>query len=41
MLKNYVPSTDKIYQWEFPKVAILKRFTKGAMTGSFRRAHFP
>ena len=41
MLKNFVPSIDKIYQWDFLKVVALKRPTKGVMTGSFRRAHFP
>ena len=39
MLRNFVPSIDKIYQWDFPKVANLKRSTKGAMTGFLRRAH--
>ena len=38
MLKNFVPRTDKILQWDFCKVAVLKRFTKVAMTGFFRRA---
>ena len=23
MLRKFVPSTDKIYQWDFPKVAVL------------------
>ena len=32
MFRNIGPSTDKIYQWDFPKVAVLKRSTKGAMT---------
>ena len=41
MLKNFVPSTDKIYQWDFSKVAVSKRSTKGAMAGYFRGAHFP
>ena len=41
MFRNIGPSTDKIYQWDFPKVAVLKRSTKGAMTAFFRRAHFP
>ena len=34
-LRNFVSSTDKIYQWEFPKVAVLKRSTKGTMSSSF------
>ena len=41
MLKNFVPSINKIYQWDFLKVAALKGPAKGAMTGSFRGAHFP
>ena len=28
------------YEQEFPKVVVLKRSTKEALTGSFRRAHF-
>ena len=32
MLRNFVPFGDKIHQWDFPKVAVLKRSTKGAMT---------
>ena len=39
MVRNFVPSADKIYQWEFPKVSALKRSTKGRMTGYFRSAH--
>ena len=39
MFRNFVPSTDKIYQWDYLKVADLKRSTKGAMTGFLRRAH--
>ena len=39
MLRNFVLSTDKICQWDFPKVAILKRSTKEAMSSSFRRTH--
>ena len=31
MLRNFVPSTNQIYQWEFPKVAVLKRSTKEAI----------
>ena len=38
MLRNFVSSTGKIYQWDFPKVAIVKRSTKGGMRSSFRRA---
>ena len=34
-LRNFVSSTDKIYLWEFPKVAVLKRSTKGTMSSSF------
>ena len=39
MFRNFVPSTDKIYQCDYPKVADLKRSTKGAMTGFLRRAY--
>ena len=39
MFKNFVPSTNKIYQWDFPKAAVLKRSMKGAMTVFFSRAH--
>ena len=39
MPRNFVPSTDKIYQWNFPKVAILKRSAKGTMIGFFCRAY--
>ena len=38
MLKNFALITNKIYQWDFLKVAVLKRPTKGAMSRSFRRA---
>ena len=38
MLRNFVRSIDKSYQWHFPKVVVLKRSTKGAMRSSFRRA---
>ena len=38
MFRNRAPGTDKIYQWDFPKVAVLKRSTKEAMSSSFRRA---
>ena len=37
ILRNFAPSTHKIYQWDFPKVAFLKHSRKGAMSGSFRR----
>ena len=37
MLRHYLRSTDKRYQWNFPKVAVLKRSTKGAISSSFRR----
>ena len=37
MLRNFDPSTDKIYQWDFPRVAVLKRSMKGAMSSSFRK----
>ena len=37
MRRNFVPSTAKIYHWHFAKIAVLKRSTKGAMNGSFRR----
>ena len=30
MLRNFVSITSKIYQWDFPKEAVLKRSTKGA-----------
>ena len=39
MLTNFILITSEIDQWDFPKVAILKRSTKGAMTGFFRRVH--
>ena len=39
MLKNFASITNKIYQWDFLKVAVLKRPTKGAMSRSFRRAY--
>ena len=38
MARNFVLSTGKIYQWDFPKPAVLKRNTKEAMRSSFRRA---
>ena len=34
-------NTNKIHQGNFLKVAVLNRSTKGAMTGFFRRSHFP
>ena len=39
MLRNFVLSTNKIWQWDIPKEALLKRSTKRAMTGFFRRAY--
>ena len=38
MFNQLVPNTYKIFQQDFPKVAILKRSTKGAMSSSFLRA---
>ena len=38
MLKNFVSIIRKIYQCDFPKVAVSKRSTTGAMSSSFRRA---
>ena len=38
MLRNFVQSIDKSYQWHFPKVVVLKHSTEGAMRSSFRRA---
>ena len=35
MLGDFVSSTDNIYLWDFPKVTVLKRSTKGAMSSSF------
>ena len=35
MLGDFVPSTDNIYLWDFPKVTVLKRSTKGAVSSSF------
>ena len=35
MLRNFVPSTDKIYQWDFSKVAVAKRSTKGESSAPF------
>ena len=35
MLKQIVSSIDKIYQQGIPKVVVLKRTTKGAMSNSF------
>ena len=37
MIKQYGVSTNEIYQEDFLKVAVLKRSTKGANIGSFRR----
>ena len=41
MVKQIALSANGIYQQDFLKVAVLNRSTKGAMTGSFHRAHFP
>ena len=41
MLKQFRVRANEIYQLDFLKVAVLNRSTKGAMTGSFQRAHFP
>ena len=38
MLRNFVSITGKMYQCDFPKVAVSKRSTTGAMSSSFRRA---
>ena len=38
VVRNSVPSADKIYQWDFPKAMVSKRSTKGAMSSPFRRA---
>ena len=35
MFKQTVPSTGKIYQEDFLKVAVLKGFTKETMSSSF------
>ena len=40
MFNQLVPNTYKIFQQDFPKVAILKRSTKGAMSSSFLRASY-
>ena len=37
-LSLIVPRTGKIYQWNFPKVLVLKRSTRKAMSSSLRRA---
>ena len=31
-LSNFAPSTNKIYRWDFPKLAVLKRSTIEAMS---------
>ena len=38
MLRHFMWSINEIYQWDFPKVIVLKHSTKGAMCSSFRRA---
>ena len=35
ILKKIVSRIDQIYQYVFPKVVVLKRSTKGAMSSSF------
>ena len=35
MLMQIVSSIANIYQWGFPKVVVLKRSTKGAMSSPF------
>ena len=41
MLKQFGVRANKIYQSDFLKVAILNPSTEEAMTGSFRKVHFP
>ena len=41
MLKQLRVRANVIYQSNFLKVAVSNHSSKGAMTGSFRRAHFP
>ena len=41
MVQQITVSTNEFHQKDFLRVAVLNRSTKGAMTGSFRRAHFP
>ena len=36
MLRYFAESIDNSYQWDFPKVVVLKYFTKGAICSSFR-----
>ena len=36
--RNSIPSADKIYQWDVPEVAVLKRSPKGTISSSFSRA---
>ena len=40
MFKLFIQSTSQINQQDIPKVAVLKRSTKGAMRSSFRRASY-
>ena len=40
MLKQTVSSTDKIYKYGFPKLVVLKSFTKRVMSSSFRRTAY-
>ena len=41
MLKQISINTNEIYQYDILEVAVLNRFTKGAITNSYRKAHFP
>ena len=41
ILKQFGVRANKIYQSDFLRVAVLNYSTKGTMTGSFCRAHFP
>ena len=35
MFRHFVQSVDKSYQWDFPKVVVLKRSTKAAISNLF------
>ena len=37
MLKKIISSNDRIYQYGFPKVILLKRSMEGAMSSPFHR----
>ena len=41
MIKQFGVSTNKIYQEDFLKVAVLNPSTKAAMTRSIRKVQFP